>query len=618
MPGAVQHPMTCPAMNAGRKIPPEATQPTRHPRQKPSLLMNSAAFAMNADRANPASEDRPGHAASSRVWLLVAFAIGTLATGPTWTTELNAGESDLLPPFQRERLGLEEAWQRQLAVPAGRQSIVDQRILVHGTRPFTVVEVVKEGATTVAVDADTSQPEDDEDTPSPILELTPPPAAEALLARWIIDPLATGGLGQEEAERLARNEIRRWKRRGITGVTQIREAPIVRIYTLCDDGTVECRDAETGDLIWITRVGNRNFGYASLSANDDFVTVVNGGQLLQLDAINGDEITNIRMAHVSITDMVQCGHFAVVPGADARLSCYPMSGPILDMFEERVSGTCLARPSVGVDALKLAWATQNGFVYVIDMAGTPNVHFRLNTDGIVTGPIAAAPDRRFFMGADSGQIYGLQATRDGQVMWSRPIGEPIYDSPVFASERVLFRSAYGNLMCVSAESGLGVWDRPVGNVATVAAVLADQVYVTTLSGALMVVSLEDGSVLARMNGTRVATPFFNRKTDRIYLINDRGTMQCLHVPGADLPSFIDPVMVNFDQLGTAEEEQAEEPASTQPAKPAGDPFNPDTADPFGAGGGGVDPFGGDAGGMADPFAPAGGNDPFGAADPFGN
>ncbi|MEM9364565.1 MAG: PQQ-binding-like beta-propeller repeat protein [Planctomycetota bacterium] len=581
--------------------------------------MHSAPLVMNADQADPARLAHSGHSVSLRFCLIAGLAFFTWLTGATLRPGVNAGESDLLSPFQRERLGLVEAWQRQLAVPAGRQSIVDQRILVHGTRPVTVVEVVKEGATTVATDVNMTDAEGDEQAPSPILELTPPPKPETLLARWIIDPLAVSGLDQAEAERLARNEIRRWKRRGITGVTQIRQAPIVRIYTLCDDGTVECRDAETGELIWITRVGDRDYGYASLSANDDFVAVVNGGQLLKLDAINGDEIESIRMSHISVTDMVQCGHYAVVPGADARISCYPFSGPIPDKFEERVSGTCLERPSVGVDALKLAWATKNGYVYVIDMTGTPNVHFRLNIDGIVTGTIAAAPDRRFFLGADSGQIYGVQATRDGQVIWSRPTGEPIYDAPVFTSERVLFRSEYGNLMCVSAESGLGVWDQTVGNVATVTAVLGDQIFATTLSGALMVVSLDDGSVMARMNGTRIATPFFNRKTDRIYLINDRGTVQCLHAPGADLPSFIDPVMVNFDQLKAADETPAEEPASTQPSKPAGDPFNPDAADPFGAGGGaGVDPFGGDAGNMADPFAPAGGDDPFGGADPFGN
>jgi hypothetical protein len=104
----------------------------------------------------------------------------------------------------------------------------------------------------------------------------------------------------------------------------------------------------------------------------------------------------------------------------------------------------------------------------------------------------------------------------------------------------------------------------------------------------------------------------NHLTDRLYLVSERGDVQCLKSADSDLPKFnVQP------DVELAQEELSEEPKKepeTTPFGPAGtDPFGAGGADPFGAGG--ADPFGGgDDGAMDDPF---GGGDDAASDDPFG-
>jgi len=110
----------------------------------------------------------------------------------------------------------------------------------------------------------------------------------------------------------------------------------------------------------------------------------------------------------------------------------------------------------------------------------------------------------------------------------------------------------------------------------------------------------------------------NPETDRVYLISDGGTIQCLRPGTAELPSFA------YDTaVPAATEEKAE---VKKPTAAGSDPFGAEEAggamapavDPFGGDAAGTDPFGGgDAAGgapaMEDPFGAAGN-----ASDPFGN
>jgi len=554
----------------------------------------------------------------------------------------NAVSEDFLFPQDAERLGLEEAWRRPLSLPAGSQSIVEMRLHVHGNDPDQYIEVF---APTVKPAGDTEpkagQRADEAGRKVP---------QETIYARIMIDPTGqmAGRPDRAEAERLARNEIRRLKRRGIQAKSRAIEVPRVRLYTLGDDGTLEARNAETGELVWLQRVGNRTKGYSGIGVDDELATVVNGGKMIKLDIANGQVIREIALEFVPLAGAVHCGDYAVVPSIGGRMAGYPLRDLELEPFAERVSGAALSVPTVAVDAGELAWGTANGFVYLLSLEqGSPVMHFRLNVDGLVSGQLAAAPGERFFFGSEGGQLYAVRATRTGEVIWNRPTGEPIYAAPTIKGDQILFLTAYGTLVSVSAEDGYSTWNDEIRGIRNVLGIIDDRLYARRMSGSFVVLSLKTGETLETLSSLYAREAIVNRVTDRLYLINDRGTVQCLRPIDGELVSLTNPMSDGAGQdddeasrgsdsrrsgNGGSNAQQREVANSPFPAAD-GDPFGAggDEADPFGAGGddpfggdpfgaGDDDPFGGDpfgagAGGDADPFGAGGDDDPFGAS-PF--
>ncbi|EMB14009.1 PQQ-like beta-propeller repeat protein [Rhodopirellula europaea] len=150
---------------------------------------------------------------------------------------------------------------------------------------------------------------------------------------------------------------------------------------------------------------------------------------------------------------------------------------------------------------------------------------------------------------------------------------------------------------MSASDGYSVWPQTVPGVQELLGAIDGKIYARSMSGSLLVMSMEDGSLLGRFPRIQPEALVVNRSTDRLYLVNKRGTMQCLRSPGSVIPKVVK----------SSAPVKTEEEADTELEKQEPESTTPKVVDPFG-GGGGADPFGDT---MEDPFAPAGGQDPFG-------
>ena len=537
---------------------------------------------------------------------------------------------DLMPPDVAERLGLIEVWARPIAAPAGAQSIVDQQLFVHEKDPDEFVEIVAPAkgaaAEPKAADAASTDPASTDaastDAVGTDASSTDAPQGKVLV-RIASNRIAANGkvLGVEEAQRLASNEIRRLKRRGIEATTNVRTVPRVRLYSLANDGSLESRDAETGEPVWMVQVGDRRLLYGAIGVNEDYVSVTNGANLIQVDAATGEVIAEVPTMGAPLLGAVNSADYAMIPTIGGGVELIPLADMTRDPFREIVEGETLGLPTKAPGSSLIAWGTARGFVYVMETQGTPSVWFRLNTDGIVSGRIASASGNRFFFGSEAGQVYGLQGTRSGKILWSIPFGEPFYNEPIVAGDQLLLRSTYGNLFSLGIDRGIMSWARPTPHVDDLLGAFGDHIFATSLTGSLAVIDRKTGKQVASLSEVRPDRLLVNKLTDRLYLVSESGDVQCLKQVGSDLPTFnIQP------ELETKmEAEEAPKPkAAASPFDPAGsDPFGAGGADPFGGGadpfgGGGADPFGGGA--MDDPFGggDAGGDmaDPFGA-NPFG-
>lgn len=507
-----------------------------------------------------------------------------------------------------------------MQVPVGAQSIADQQLFVHKESPREYVEIV-----TIPPAQSADAPEDAKAEP------VPAPKGKVLV-RIPTDRIGANGqaVGRKEAERLANNEIRRLKRRGIDAEINIRTVPRIHLYTVGSDGSLESRDAESGEPIWRVRVGDNRLPYKTLGVSENVLTVINGANLIQVEAATGEVMHEVRTNGAPMFGAINSGDFAMVPIVGGGIEGYPLYDPTRDPFYERVNGSALSVPTKSPETSKTAWGTSQGFVYVMELQGNPTVLFRLNTDGIVSGKVAAASEDRFFFGSEQGQAYGIKATRTGEVLWSQPFGEPFYNEPLVVGNQVLLRSTYGNLYSLDIATGIQTWKGPVTNVGDLLGTFDGRVFGTSLSGNLIVLDLETGERLGNYYNVRPSQYIVNNLTDRLYLISAGGDVQCLRLEDAKLPTF------TTQQAQSPKETKPKEnaaPKDNTPFGPAGgtdpfgaggnDPFGAGGNDPFGGGGGGNDPFGGGGGGN-DPFGGGGGgNDPFGGGgdapmeDPFG-
>ena len=508
--------------------------------------------------------------------------------------------AEMLSPVDAQRIGLVESWHRQLAVARGADSLVDIRLWVQKTKEVEYLEIVR-------TDKDGK----------PLPETT-------VLRRISLQTKDAMGnvIGAKEAARLANLDILKLKRRGIAATTRSIKVKQVRLYTLSEDGGLSAYDAETGESIWSIRVGNKHLTYGPLGITDEYVSVINGNNLYRVIAnerqleINvapgGRTLPMIELDNTPIMGATNTAMYTVIPTVRKGLDCYTFDEEFAEPSKEIFSGHTNAQPRRYSTSQRIGWTTDKGFFYLMDCDGRPTTLFRLQLDGVSVGGATPGKDDMFFLGTSNGRAYGVKATKTGQVVWNKSLGEPFYQQPFVVNNRVLLPSSYGNLFSLDAADGLPTWSAPAQNMDSIFSKIGDLYIGRNVSGAMAILSAETGIQQPLSSTIEIHTPVLNEETDRLYLVDRTGTIQCLRPVNGEMPVFYG------DATMAAASSTAETAKPAEPKTEAENPFGaqPDAgetkpaADPFGAGG---DPFGsGDAGGD-EPMA-----DPFGGADPFGN
>lgn len=531
---------------------------------------------------------------------LTLVALGSLVAllAPT------AAAKDLLSPAQAQRMGLVEAWHRQVGTVGGARAIVDMQLWVQRDTQREYVEVFQ-------VDAS---------------------GAERVLERIATDMKNNFGqpIGKAEAERMAKMSVLRLARRSIDAQTRAVNVNQVRLYVLSSSGLLSAYDAESGEQLWDVRLGNPALGYATLGIDDRYVTVLNGTTMYQVvasDTVVGDDesgarrvirggraLPPTRVDGVPLHGAVHSGDYAVIPITRNGIETYRLDGQSIQPGFEMFSGQALTKPAVFPGSTLIMWPTDQEFVYAMETEGSPSTLFRLATHGIVQGGIAAASGGRFFFGSVGGRVYGIRATRNGEVLWNQSLGEPFYKPPFISGDQLLINSGFGNLHNLSVQTGEPLWERPARGVDEVFAHVGSHFVGRDRDHHLILIDAQSGAVTQTLRDVSVEYVVVNQETNRFYLAGNGGTLQCLRPIDSELPVFLR----GTESQPVVPEEQAK-PKPAEPQAPT-DPFGagqpkPTDTDPFGAGDG--DPFGGGAG-NEDPFGanPFGGGGGAALEDPF--
>jgi outer membrane protein assembly factor BamB len=348
-----------------------------------------------------------------------------------------------------------------------------------------------------------------------------------------------------------------------------------RLYAVTDSGILTALNAETGEQLWAKQVGKPGRAAFGPGANEKYLGIVSGAKLYLLDRRDGRALWVHELGSAPSSGPALSRNYAYVALVTGRIEGYKLEDPAAQPWYYQSMGRTMLRPTTTGEVV--SWPTTAGYLYV-SRAENPGVLFRLQTnDDIVTSPAEAEP--YLYIASLDGYIYAIHELT-GREKWRYSTGFTITSSPAIVGKQVYVASAEPALFCLNAETGQELWS--VAGVSHFGAQGKQRVYASDKYGNLLVIDAKTGGVLSRMRVDEGEYTLVNPQSDRLFLVNDRGLVQCLHEIGAkDVTMYRHPPAPPAAPAKRGQAPAAVSPpadASTPPA-PAAEAAAPDGAPP---------------------------------------
>jgi outer membrane protein assembly factor BamB len=347
------------------------------------------------------------------------------------------------------------------------------------------------------------------------------------------------------------------------------------LFALTSSGFIHAFNAETGETLWTAQPGPLGQAASGPAVNNKYVAVISGAELYVLDRASGKFLWNRPLGSAPAAAPALSHEVAYVTFLNGRVEGYRLKNPQTFPWYSQSVGRIYHSPTASGSVV--TWPTSRGYLYV-GQANEPRVLYRIETDAPATAPPTEADPYLYVTSAD-GHVYCFNAL-NGNEVWRHSMGYVGTGRPAVVGERCYVASSEPMLHAVNAKTGEFLWTVP--DVTDFAAQGLKNVYGLDKFGRLLIVDIETGRYVGSLPGVNYDA-VFNEDSDRLYLVNDRGLVQCLHELGAVEPTI-------FSAQPPAEEEEAppaEEvaPSAEQPQPEPTTPFGEEPApdeSPFGA------------------------------------
>lgn len=414
-------------------------------------------------------------------------------------------------------------------------------------------------------------------------------------------------LGLEGATELVREQAARFlgKQDGFQ-VEQV-SVPRIHLVVVTADGLVQNFDAETGMLQWSNSCGPLNAPTFPAALSAEGVAVLQGNRFYLLDWNTGKQRVSRELRSKTSNAIAVSSKVAFVSDFNGVVTTYGVGDPIRP-WQYVIQGRAVGQPVSFDDQSFCAISSEDGFTYVFTGGDDqrPEVWIRYETSSAISGSLAAG-NNAFYVGTVGGSLSKISVQqRLGAIAWEHRTSSPITAPALVAGKAVYVATESGTLLSLADDnSGLANWIKAGFAVRQVVGVSGKHVICTTKSNQLAAFDADTGSLVYQTQPILLATPIVNAKSDRVYVLDNIGRLQCLRPIGSELPKMTVPfVPAENSEDGTgsggpADNENIFAAPAAQDAVP-GDIF-------------GANPFGGDDAGNA---ADGGDVNPFGDADPF--
>lgn len=376
------------------------------------------------------------------------------------------------------------------------------------------------------------------------------------------------------------------------------------LYAQTDAAMVHAIDAETGRTLWSRRIGRADRPSTIADANGDRVALTNGMRLYVLNRHTGERIFEADVKDAPGAGPALSSQHVYVPMVSGMLVAYPLrlatataakdkkeqtpeqmakaeaerlrNGPEIQQntppFLCRSYGRAMIQPLVTRDNAGgeyVAWPTDRGCVNLarIDQEASRPVlalKYRLETGSKIVGRPGYIPPDPKVVGdpgivvvcSREGLVYAV-SEEDGSTVWRFTTAEVIGQPPAVVEDRVYVATDYGGMYCLDAKTGANLWWTP--RAAQFVAASKGRVYAIDRLRRLEVLDAASGATLdAIVTADGLSTKLANIDSDRIYLVNDKGLIQCLRESEQTEPL----------THGRERKLAAKSPAEPAPAKPA--------------------------------------------------
>ncbi|WP_339742805.1 PQQ-binding-like beta-propeller repeat protein [uncultured Rubinisphaera sp.] len=319
-------------------------------------------------------------------------------------------------------------------------------------------------------------------------------------------------------------------------------------------GMVTMFDAETGEKLWVNRIGRGTQATFEPVMNDDEVLIVTGMTLYSLDRVKGDIKWNILLPQMASTAPSADDNQIYVGTLDGSVYAFDLR-KINKLYNERLlpdyslatrvwrykTAQKITSPPVSYGRA-VSFASLDKSLYTVS-AATRKLLFQFETDAPISAPLTIH-NEYMFLASEDYNFYCLNA-KNGQVRWSFLSGLPIRKAPYIIegtirgvrTEVVYVLPEAGGMSALDAYNGFPIWSEPQKRAVDFRAATQNFVFVTDAINNILILERNFGEVVGMIPATsfNVATP--NSRTDRLFLVRDNGLIVMIRESDDTYPTY---------------------------------------------------------------------------------
>lgn len=342
------------------------------------------------------------------------------------------------------------------------------------------------------------------------------------------------------------------------------------IYALTSAGVIQAINAQTGETLWANELGVGHSPSAGIAVNSKYIALLGAGRLYVMDRTDGHHLWSRQVGGAASAAPALSEAYAYVVLLSGLVEGYRLDAPDEYTWQHQSHGRTFQSPTT--TGAVVSWPTDSGKLYV-GQAESPRVLFRVETnDEIVAAPAEQKP--YLFVGSLDGYLYCFHELT-GSEQWRYSTGFAITSQPAIVGDIAYAASEGPTLHAVNAMTGAPLWK--VDGAKQFVALGEHHTYGMDRFGNLIVIDNQSGSVAGRLPTGTANEAIVNDQSDRIFIINKSGLIQCLHEVGADEPTWH---RISDDESAAKTENGEAMPADEQ-AAPADDSVDDAAASPFG-------------------------------------